>query len=347
LLVAGAGLIFLLQKYIAMKNLVSFCIIMCIVCFCNEASAKIWRVNNGGAAADYTTINAAITAATAGDTIQVEGSNAPYSFATAKKIIFIGPGYLLTKNPKTQADPNTANVYGTFSPGSDGSVMMGFVFYSTISLQASNLKISRNYGGGNYIDIGDNTGSTYSNDTIEQNYYCSINYTGNAVISNLQVNNNMLYSISLPVSNASGVFYNNIINTVPTMSNFLVENNIIDGDTINIATTNVFKYNILYNGTTTSANGNGNFYVTAFTNIFVDWTDLFNSSTGTDGDAVLKAGSPAIGKGVGGVDLGVFSGGFAYLLSGMPPVPSIYQLTVPNTINTTPMPVTISIASHN
>ena len=330
-----------------MKTLISCCVCMLMVCVGKDAFAKIWRVNNGGASADFTDMNSAIAAASAGDTIQVEGSNTPYNFTNAKKLIFIGPGYLLTKNPKTQFDPNSANVYGTFSPGSDGSVLMGFVLYSTISLEANNVKICRNDGNGNTIQIGDNTGNTYSNDTIEQNYYVAISYTGTAVISNLQVNNNMLYYVTLPVTNVTGVFYNNIVNSTLTVSNFLLENNIIDGDTTGIASTNVFKNNILYNGTTTAVNGNGNFYVAPFTNIFVDWTDLFTSTTGTDGDAVLKTGSPAIGKGVGGVNLGVFSGALTYVLSGMPPVPSIYQLSVPNTINTSPMPVTISIASHN
>jgi hypothetical protein len=332
-----------------MKILTSFFVCILITCFYNSAFAKIWRVNNGGASADFTDIPAAITGATAGDTVQVEGSTIGYTYFTCtKKLIFIGPGYLLPNNPKTQFNPNSAKVYGIFAPGSDGSQMMGFQLVSTISLQASNVKISRNFSNGSSIQIGQNLSNTYSNDTIEQNYYIAITVNGTAnTITNLQINNNILYYVTLPTTNCTGVFYNNIEYSTLTISNFLCENNIISGDTTSIATTNVFKNNIFYNGSlNTSPNGNGNFYVTPFTSIFVDWTDLFSGATATDGDAMLKSGAWNTG-GVGGVAMGVFSGANTYVLSGMPPVPSIYQLTVPNTISTSPMPVTISIKSHN
>ena len=47
----------------------------------------------------------------------------------------------------------------------------------------------------------------------------------------------------------------------------------------------------------------------------------------------LKAGSPAIGAGVGGIDCGAFGGETPYKLSGIPFVPLIYQVNAPTTGN--------------
>jgi hypothetical protein len=68
-----------------------------------------------------------------------------------------------------------------------------------------------------------------------------------------------------------------------------------------------------------------------------------------DSNAELKPGSPAIGKGLHGVDCGAFGGGVPYILAGMPPVPSIYSLTAPSSVNSdvNTMKVTIAIAAHN
>lgn len=342
-----------------MKTFIIFSICW-MLCFCNSSFAKIWRVNKNGGA-DFTDLQPAIDAASAGDTIQVEGYNSNgenYDFTCAKRLVFIGPGYLLTKNPKTQFNIYDAPLTGTFAQGSDGSSMMGFNIGS-IYVDASNIRISRNYNGTVYLGVEEDNG-TFTNDTIEQNYNIGVTLNSdNAIFSNLQINNNILTGMGLRGSDESlsnhctGVFYNNIVYSSPDVSDFLVENNIINGDTTNIAATNVFKNNIL-NGSDTSPNRNGNFYVSDFTSIFVDWDDLYHppspgdeDESGTDGDAKLKAGSPAIGKGVGGVDLGVFSGANPYILSGMPDVPSVYQFAMPATITNSSTPVTVSIKSHN
>ena len=63
----------------------------------------------------------------------------------------------------------------------------------------------------------------------------------------------------------------------------------------------------------------------------------------------LAPGSPAIGTGVNGGDCGVFSydtGGYPYVLSGMPAIPAIYEATVESIVGST-LPVTIKASSHN
>ncbi|MEQ1554417.1 MAG: hypothetical protein ABL929_09580, partial [Ferruginibacter sp.] len=73
----------------------------------------------------------------------------------------------------------------------------------------------------------------------------------------------------------------------------------------------------------------------------------------TDGQWRLKAGSPAIAAGetVLGItpDCGAYGTADPYVLSGIPPIPTIYLLTVPAAIasNATTMPITISTKSNN
>jgi hypothetical protein len=49
----------------------------------------------------------------------------------------------------------------------------------------------------------------------------------------------------------------------------------------------------------------------------------------TDGRWEMKAGSPALGSGSGGVDCGAFGGSTPYILSGVPNLPHIYEADVP------------------
>jgi len=65
------------------------------------------------------------------------------------------------------------------------------------------------------------------------------------------------------------------------------------------------------------------------TTVFVD----LNGTLGYSDDEryKLKAGSPAIGAGVSGVDCGAFGGVTPYVLSGLPPFPRIYEATIPGT----------------
>lgn len=77
--------------------------------------------------------------------------------------------------------------------------------------------------------------------------------------------------------------------------------------------------------------------------VFTDYTKYI------DNGYILATGSPAIGAGVNGGDCGVFSfdtGGFPYVLSGMPAIPAIYEATVQPIVGSS-LPVTIKAVSHN
>jgi hypothetical protein len=96
--------------------------------------AKIRRVNNNAGVtpvADvvYANLGVAVAAANPGDTIHLEGSVTPYTgdVTVDKKVVIIGPGYLLGATAQTQylKEPARLNCNITFDPGSEGSVIAG------------------------------------------------------------------------------------------------------------------------------------------------------------------------------------------------------------------------------
>ncbi len=63
--------------------------------------------------------------------------------------------------------------------------------------------------------------------------------------------------------------------------------------------------------------------------------DVFLWNDSPDGKYQLKPGSPAIGAGTAGGDIGAFSGANPYKLSGVPAIPRLTHLIVPPTATST------------
>jgi hypothetical protein len=80
-----------------------------------------------------------------------------------------------------------------------------------------------------------------------------------------------------------------------------------------------------------------------------NWANIFTLTGSMDGQYALKAGSPAIGAGIGGANCGIFGGNTPYRLSGIPSVPTIYAITSPQgstpTVNT--VQINLSTRSNN
>jgi hypothetical protein len=306
----------------------------------NFTHAAKWRVNNSpGINANFPTLKEAHDAASEGDTIYIEGSLAVYDNNNAininKQLVLIGPGYFLGENPFTQANKMTANFNQfNFAGGSEGSVIMGLVVNSinvnvlditvrrnnigTLILNTENFIVAQNIITNN-ID-GRNCKGLISNNIIR---YASFN--ANSFVSFF---NNVLYfsssfSTSIDISNSE--IRNNIIYSYTTNGLFLTSKN-------NTITNNIFRQN----GTETD----GNKFNVAIASIFVE-------GGSTDGAYKLADNSPAKGAGLNGVDCGPFGGTLPYVLSGIPPGPSIYEVSAPATASKTEgLPVNIKIHSH-
>jgi hypothetical protein len=125
--------------------------------------------------------------------------------------------------------------------------------------------------------------------------------------------------------------------------NASIQNNIISYEfsSINPNTGNTISYNILAEDGT---DANGNQYNVDMNLVFADFDGALNLST--DGKWELKAGSPALASGSGGVDCGAFGEPTPYILSGVPNLPHIYEADVPaSATSDSGLPVSIKVKS--
>jgi hypothetical protein len=305
------------------------------------AQAAIWRVNNiAGMSADFTTLTAAHTAATAGDTLYIEASGTSYGNLTiTKRLILIGPGYFQAQNYPTYPTNGLAIVGTlTFSSGSDGSIVYG-LGGGTLFLNVSNILVSRNYN----LNLTINS----TNINILSNHNCVIN--ASSISANALIQNNHLDYV-ITNSNPQLVFQNNIFEYTGVFFTFnkqVLRNNILVSNSSSgaISLSNCILTNNIdaISGGTRFGTTNGNFGNIDAANIFVGAAGI-----STDGQWRLKTGSPAIGAGLSGVDCGMYGGATPYILSGIPPGPAITKFSTSGQgSNTTPLQVSISVESKN
>lgn len=326
-----------------------------------NASAKIWRVNNTGVPADFTTAQAAHDGAAAGDTLHFEASGASYgAISITKKLIIIGNGFLLgtlaaNANPDLQANPASSGIGALeIKFGGDGTVVEGMTVTGLITCigGVSNVSIRRNRVAA--IQLG-----LCNNIQIVQNYmdvggpFANIGSDGNPS-TNLQINNNVFANgVGFGVED-NGDFMNNIYSAFAggtlTLNNFRVWNNIsIQG----AAALNSCDSRSNIGNSTQFGTANGNQQNVTMTTVF---EDLGNASPSFSEDSrwQLKAGSTAIGAAWNGVttggDCGIFgtsATGSPYILSGIPNVPSIYKLAAPAVVTGSTINITISTKTNN
>lgn len=325
--------------------------------------AKIWIVdsNPGSASKDFVNLQEAHDGASAGDTLYLIGSGVSYittKVTINKRLIIIGPGYFLN-NPETQVSLAAAflrlatdpcNVGVEFAVGSEGSVLMGTQHAGSISILTNDIMIKRNlfYGNGESCSPHFRIRISGSSVSILQNYVApnqgSTSIQVNPGYNTIRINNNFLQTAVFDVVNSSGSsgeLVNNNFAGLVKADNTLVQNNIF---LIPPGFANTFNNCVVRNNITTGntlPSGDGNILLVPQANIFV--------GTGTiDGQWKLKDDSPAIGTGFEGVDMGMFGGDEPYVLSGIPPIPTIYQLNAPAVgEKNTGLPITIKAKSNN
>ncbi len=319
--------------------------------------ASVWRVSNvTGASANFSSISAANSSSyvVAGDTLYIEASSVIYATATiTKRLTIIGCGYFLSENPQTQANPTNSTINGLeFSISSQGSVVMGCQFNKTVYL-TSNMKFQRNYI--NITTAGINALTIFSSSTdilVSQNYlvlspsatstYSSItigNDTHNVIITGNYIENNTSngnYAITHS-GTSSSIIENNVIKGTLSLYNCQFNNNIIRSG-IFVDLINTIPHNNICNdnqlGTT---NGNQSH----------NMANVFLNTGSTDGRWKLATGSPAIGAGLGGVNCGMYAGLYPYKLSGIPPIPTIYEYFQIQNTNTQQLQIDFTVHSNN
>ncbi len=319
--------------------------IVTLVVFCAAmaANATILRVSNvSGSTAPYSTIEAAHDAASPGDTIMVDGSPTGYGKITiTKKLVLLGPGYLLLENGIVDEAAPSAQVGITLSENKTstaaGSVVTGFtILGGGISVNVSNCIIKRNYFPGSNsnsaIDL------RADNCVIHQNFFSNYSNVlrtagvGYYIVHPFQFTNNIVVKSHKIISGlANGyIAYNTFIPTEKKDN----ENEYYCWDNVANST---FEHNIMpttfvrYGSTSLT---NNNEYSDNYIGVFdVDLTTL------TTDKAVMT-----VEKAMSENKYGAFAGDSPYVISGIPAAPVIENLIVPTSVEAgSKMSVTIKV----
>jgi len=339
----------------------------------NLASAHIWRVNNDPSkSADFALINDAIAAAAPGDTIHIEPSATAYpNFLLNKRLVILGNGYFLGGgNLQVDKDSSMANSMvvdsSSATANGSGSFIAGMTFNSVSFLHnVHDVTLTRCHVTGQVnITAFDRpaTGITITKNfiesfivsaffsaqvtaTTENNIFSTATGTGGA-------------SINLD-ANVTGLFRNNTVNFFQagmTLNNFYIANNVFVSANMAAITggSNIIRNNSFAAPTVTNvtdgADGN---------HTDVDMSALFTGSTSAGyGDSRFRTAGPGVlrgtGETIGGItpDRGAYNTVAAtdsYRTSGIPPIPSIYRLTVPVSVDpsATTVDIILSTRSNN
>lgn len=312
-----------------------------------HAYSRVYTVNNQIAVNEpgkylYKSITDAHNAASMGDTLYIQGSAINYNTSTniTKQLTIIGPGYLLDSNGETQFDKLTANVYGlVFTTGSENSKAIGLNFYTGsggVTINTHYISVIRcifQLSVDIYI-IPNSDGVSIQSPAVQQCMFLwksgyntpaisqSLSY---AAVKNLLFSNNICERPFQLIPNSSGSLVNNTFlnNSFDVAeSSISMTNNILMGtDKTKIllpSNTAQITYNISETDVFGTSNGNRSFATTS---------GLFVNTGSADGRYQIKTNGPAHLTGLNGTSIGAFGGQEPYRLSGLPPIPAIYQLS--------------------
>jgi hypothetical protein len=305
--------------------------------FTMAARAKIWRVNNNpGVVADATTAQSAHDLAAAGDTIHLEPSPTNYGNATCtKRLTWLSIGSFLTQNQGNQYS-NIEAIASAFNmnAGSQGSII-SVSLSSVLTINTDNISVIRSKVANAALDA---TTAAF-NLTVSQSYFTTfIRVRG----SNNVISNNICGNINVQPS-ASAVITGNIITDANggNIPNSVFQNNIIISGTYTFTNSNI-SYNMT-SGSTGLPADNGNIFNVSMASVFVN---PGNASQRADKDFLLKPGSPAIGAGEGGIDMGAFGSSTPFVLGLQPAIPAITALVSPAASNASSIKITFSAKSN-
>ena len=337
-----------------MKKAVFSLLAVAALAIATSANATVRTVSNDpNSPGQYTDIQVAINAASAGDTILVSGSTTPYtpadgSYITiAKKLILLGTGY----NPYKDFSRIVSTLGQTIDlqTGCDGTVIQGFVINALInywSIPLTNITIKRNQLN-QYINITGN-GWLVSENWIANGATISING------SNMIIQNN-LFSYSANVSNqpanTNTLFVNNTLvgvggaNFYINLNNALIANNIFyhnNGDpnaAYSLGSGNSVANNVVYGNTNANPfnmgaglpnQGSGN-------KLGVDpkFTSLVFDESGypsVNSNFLLQSSSTVKTGGTDGKEMGIYGGSTPAQnpLRGTPAIPQVSSMLLNN-----------------
>ncbi len=310
----------------------------------NHLHADTWRVNNNplytnGCDHCFSELQEAVnsTMVSPGDTIHIEASTSDYEGVDIdKQLVIIGPGYFLNENNGLQQNQLNATVNGdiNLNAGCEGSVLTGLRVkgaYASINIYTDDINIKRCYSGSAGLYFNNNEW-TISNIYIAQCFLSKITHIGYPdPITNLNISNCYIDGgVYLPGSGSDiyeGVFTQNVV-----AGNFESSNGI---DVYN----NIFKSEYEQGNNSTS-----NVFNNIFTSELPVWLDGSSNIHLPEGTVFIAEGSPDgilhlnpsnicpecyqgySPSGTNDEELGIYGGSAPYVLSGIPSIPTVYEL---------------------
>lgn len=346
-----------MKKQILIFTLVAFAAILLNA---SIVKATVWRVNNNpnytqGCNHCFNNLQLAINDSTvmAGDTIHLEASNSAYlgfggfqnTILVNKELVILGPGYFLSLNSGLQKNTLSATIERLeFLAGSENSVLKGVRIFETggtmdLSIKTGNITVESCYIGGDFVLF--NPIDAF-NIFIRKCYIVGrvMKVNGATNISNLMITNSFIGGTIL-LDDPSNTYSGEISNCVIIAGG--------GGDAIDIRSDiQSFHNNIVGGGpggtpvTLINQNNNGN---NIHDNIFINVLPNFPTGPnnillsapyvfvpGGSTDSLLNVNPIGLcpecytGFPSGTETLGIFGGADPYRLSGIPNIPSIYQL---------------------
>ncbi|MEO8770476.1 MAG: hypothetical protein ABI402_10340 [Ferruginibacter sp.] len=331
------------------------------------ASAKIWRVNllsNVGGTAAYpvfNNLNDANSAANDGDTIHLEGippgTNRYPAAIITKRLIIIGTGFFLDENINTSLNQYSSRIESVqFSSGSYGSKLIGvwiypsgalYIYTGAITIQRCKIDSRISIYDSSFIPLSDIViiGNFFDDNGSGSNSAIVMN-SGNSPAGLIIKNNIFKRRLLLQYNTTVGTIEqcdNNVFNAPNTTLLFnsnSCHNNIIRADNVIVQVGTTNPTGVSYN---TSSPLSGLLGSASENNIYVDMNTLFVSPvTSSDGIYKLNPGSALGDDHV--TERGVFGGSarpYYYTLSGLPPIPIIYQMSGSGIVDAAGLPVFI------
>jgi hypothetical protein len=329
-----------------------------------NTQATTWTVsNNPNSPGQFTSLQAAINNADFYDTIMVAGSATSYGNITINKpLVLVGAGY---NNPYGlnasigTINLNRANLYISAS----GTKIMGFIV-STIALDGrftggtaftqsiDNLVIERcQIGTVKFLHQNNYTGSSFNNDTIRN---CVITtsisieqpltstdvpvYFNDVILHNNIFNGSRIYDnlkFSTDYSNLfirNNLFINRVSNCLVKINNTIVENNVFYGSEPHGCTGAVYSNNLTFMCFNNNIPGSGNLgsgNIVDANPVFTNFP-LQGGALSYSHDFTLLPGSPAIGAGTDGTDIGILGGMLPFDVGANPYFPQMMEVSLPS-----------------
>jgi hypothetical protein len=334
-----------------------------LFCVSTAANATIHTVNNNlNGPGQFSTIQEAIDAASAGDTIYVASSPSNYlnnstgRFLVNKKLTFIGVGMRPGEKKENSALSRIGHRFDLNDAAANGSSFIGLYFAGVssalnVSASVSNCQVLRCWFDASSTYLGFNSGS-FSGWLIANNYFDSncgpcINVNNNTVTNFIIQNNvfselsgcggitviqNFSSSANCIVSNnvfygAQGVGSSNFDQAFSNVSNMIVENNIFHTMSPGGCSNSVFNNNITFGTTQDALPYGSNSGVSNVANTDPQMTS-FSNATFSPSQNYQPAGGPAKTGAVGGGQMGVYGGTFNWNNSAVPPLPVIKSFSI-------------------